>query len=128
MNEEEINCTICGDELNTGHKIVLRCKHEYHYCCLIDALKSKLNYNGKMKLGERCCPYCRYRFPLLPYYENCGNHIPGIHRSLPIKLPDFVPGVVSVPTPVCSGICKNGQHCKFKAKYNGYCGHHKQIV
>jgi len=120
MTEEE-NCTICGDDVNLHRKIILGCKHSFHYSCLIEALKSKLNLKGIMKPGERCCPYCRRRLPLIPYHEQCGAHIPGIHKSYPL-----VPGVVSDnPTPICSGVCKNGQQCKFKSKYNGYCGHHK---
>ena len=126
MSEEEQNCNICGDDVNINHKIILRCKHSYHYTCLVDALKSKLTINGKMKIGDRCCPYCRCRVPLLPYHEQCGNHIPGVHRALPVIIPTISPNQVSIN--VCSGVCKNGQPCKFKAKYNGYCGHHKQIV
>jgi hypothetical protein len=167
--DEEDNCTICGEELNdnNNNKITLRCKHEYHYCCLVEALKSKLNYNGKMKIGERCCPYCSRRILPIKYRTEHGPLIVGIHRpptdltqkppkhtyyTVPYNnkkikiytcaccinknnplLPPPPPTTPPPPNnltqhPICSGICKNGQHCKFKAKYAEFCGHHKQTV
>ena len=120
---EEVNCFICGDILNDNNKYKLRCNHEYHYICLIEALKSKLNYNGKMKRVERCCPYCRYLIPPLPYKDECGEHVPGIHRMIHSQST-----LLTTSSNISIGVCKNGQNCKFKAKYNGYCGHHKAAI
>lgn len=120
--EEEDNCTICGDDFN-NNKFTLKCKHYFHYNCLIDSLKVKL-INNKIRPSSRCCPYCRQRIPLIPYKTSMGNHIPGIHNVLKISGAGAGPGPVPGPN-TCHGICKNGQACKFKGKYNGYCGHHK---
>ena len=117
--EEENMCTICGDIMHSDNIHKLRCKHTFHYCCLIDSLKSKINHNGKIKIQERTCPYCRHKILPLPYKEICGEHIPNIHKSIALFKDPLSNNVK------CSGICRNGQQCNFKAKYNGYCGHHR---
>jgi hypothetical protein len=111
---EENECTICGEAFNND-KFILKCKHFYHYQCLIDSLKSK-KATKVIKPSERCCPLCRCRIPLIPYKESYGQHIPYIHTPSHNS---------SQSANICLGVCKNGQQCKFKGKYNGYCGHHK---
>jgi len=77
-----------------------------------------------MKIYERTCPYCRHRISPLVYKEECGEHIPGIHKCKIINIQPVIPNNTNLSAK-CNGVCKNGQQCKFKAKYNGYCGHHK---
>ena len=110
-------CNICGDILNEPDKIILNCKHEFHYICLVNTFKSKLNYASKIKMKERCCPYCRHNISLLPYRPEQTSYIPGVHRLTKCSK--------NTSINICNGICKNGKACTFKAKYNGYCGFHK---
>ncbi len=53
-------CSICLNKINTDNKIILPCKHKYHYNCLINFINFKLledsNYMFK-------CPLC------LKYHE-----------------------------------------------------------
>ena len=115
MNEDCI-CNICGDEITETTKHILKCKHIYHYTCLIEDYKAKLNQFGKIKVTDRVCPYCRKKILPLPYKPEFGGHLPTIHASINYKENIYTR---------CSALCKTGQQCKFKGKYNGRCGHHK---
>ncbi len=82
-NEEEKNnenvCLITNKPL-TEKYVELECKHKFNYVPLYNDLvnhKKKFNYlesnNGKLKLEEIRCPYCRHKQKgVLPYYEELG--------------------------------------------------------
>ena len=152
METETEPCAICGDEMcletTSNSKITLRCKHSYHYLCLIETLKYKMQISkGKLRPLDRCCPYCRQRIPLIHYKSTYNEFIEGVHIG-PGPVTAFSPGpaIGSAPAgfssqasllapgflsngqpsaPKCSGICKTGLPCNFKGKFNGFCGHHK---
>jgi len=119
---EETCCNICGDDLSEQTEIKLKCNHKYHYECLLLSLKSKM-IGKRLRVTERCCPYCRTRIPLLPHKVEYGNHLPSIHSTSTIQATTKT-GVVPIVT--CTAICKSGHPCKFKGKFNGMCGHHKE--
>jgi len=45
-------CGICGEDYTTLIKYTLKCKHCFHYDCLINTFKYSGMYNHS-------CPYCR---------------------------------------------------------------------
>ena len=118
---EETSCNICGDDLSEQTELKLKCKHKYHYGCLLLSLQGKM-VGKRLRVTERCCPYCRTRIPLLPHKVGYGEHIPSIHTTLAIQAATKT-GVAIV---TCTATCKSGQPCKFKGKFNGMCGHHKE--
>ena len=117
-------CTICGDNFSEGATIKLKCNHEYHYECILESLKSKLNKTkGTIKVTERCCPYCRKIILYLPWKEGFGEPIKGIHNCKSVKTQQAIQQ--------CNALTKSGknvgQQCKNKCKLNGYCGVHKAL-
>jgi len=156
METETEPCAICGDEMcqenhtNLNNCITLRCKHSYHYTCLMNGFKYKitpspnLNIKHKLRPQDRKCPYCQQRFPLIPYKPIYKEFIEGVHVGpgpaavgpgptattgfSPAPLaPGFLSNTQSI-VPKCTGICKTGLPCNFKGKFNGYCGHHKPNI
>ena len=149
METETEPCAICGDVMclenhtNLDICITLRCKHSYHYTCLMNGFKYKIsptpnpNIKNKLRPLDRKCPYCQQRFPLIPYKPAYIEFIEGVHIG-PTLVPGIAPGFTLVGSgflsnsqsivPKCTGICKTGLPCNFKGKFNGYCGHHKPNI
>ena len=75
----------------------------------------------RLRVNQRCCPYCRTRIPLLPYRVAYGDHLPSIHTTSTIQATTQT----GVTIGICTATCKSGHPCKFKGKFNGMCGHHK---
>ena len=151
METEPENCAICGDEMCLGttsnSKFTLRCKHSYHYSCLMNGFKYKIspslnpNIKNKLRPLDRKCPYCQQRFPLIPYKPVYKEFIDGVHIGPgpvsqatgfnPAAGFSPAPGFLSNTQPIvpkCPGICKTGLPCNFNGKFNGYCGHHKPNI
>jgi len=158
METETEPCAICGDEMcqenhtNLNNCITLRCKHSYHYTCLMNGFKYKitpspnLNIKHKLRPQDRKCPYCQQRFPLIPYKPVYIEFIEGVHvgpgpaavtttttttTTTTVAALTSAPGFLSNSqsiVPKCTGICKTGLPCNFKGKFNGYCGHHKPNI
>lgn len=128
MTETEEYCTICGEEYNDKTKYTLSCKDSFHYDCLIESFKINFIHKKRLRTTDRCCPYCQQRvLPLNFINNNCKFYL-GVHKASlnPDSKSNSQHEFLSHPY-FCKGICKNGNKCKFKAKYNGYCGHHKQV-
>ena len=115
-------CYICYDEIkNDSDKVVLNCKHHYHYQCALLVFKSN---NGKKQ-----CPYCRSPSGYLPLHPGMLP-IKNIHaeykKDKNIQI-NFIPGR-------CKHILKrgpkSGNQCSLKIKYDsGYCRiHHKKYL
>jgi hypothetical protein len=53
--EEENNCCICRDEIfNNCNVSITKCKHKYHFTCLLQYIEKSINDNNELK-----CPLCR---------------------------------------------------------------------
>ena len=59
-------CPICYDTLDSN-SITLKCKHTFHYNCILTAYKSNIS---KKSRHIRNCPYCRNKCEYLPLIEN----------------------------------------------------------
>jgi len=77
--EDENKCLITNQQLTDKH-IIMECGHKFNYIPLFNDIinhKKKFNLmegsNGKLKINEIRCPYCRKKHHhLLPYYEELG--------------------------------------------------------
>ena len=123
LNLEEYNkksdefCDICFEK-HDKTSLILKCKHRFHYDCILESFKKKKFKNGSI----RSCPYCRQKTGYLPLLEGM-KPIRHIHKEKKYK----------VKTVICSAIHKNGKNknkqCKYSVKINSlYCGIHKNYL
>ena len=73
---EEIECNICGTELNDKFTHKLKCNHVFHYECLMKTFQSMMNNKSHKK---NYCPYCRSNCNYLPIINGLKRIVPGIH-------------------------------------------------
>ncbi|GMR40691.1 hypothetical protein PMAYCL1PPCAC_10886, partial [Pristionchus mayeri] len=53
QKKEPLECSICGDELNSMRTTKTKCKHTFHRTCLLKWLETR------KRTAEQACPYCR---------------------------------------------------------------------
>ena len=119
-------CFICYEKLEEGRNITtLKCKHRYHYNCILLVFKSILQ---KSSYGTKECPYCRTATNFLPL-------IPGIQ---PIKFihQEFKPlgksKILYIPGK-CKYMLKRGPRagyqcmCDIKTE-EGHCKKHQKLL
>lgn len=82
--EEE--CSICGVNLNNQYSIQLKCKHTYHYECLLCSFIEIKKSSIKQNYVNRC-PYCRTKCGLLPIVNGLKKISPQIHYKLTDEKP-----------------------------------------
>ena len=68
MNEKK--CSICGDNLKKEYQTTLKCKHTFHYECILLTFKNMKSLD---------CPYCRNESEYLPIINGLKKCIVGIH-------------------------------------------------
>jgi hypothetical protein len=112
---EDIICNIChsqGDDM-----IKLSCSHDYCYNCIKSYfIYSSMSINKRYYSKKLQCPYCRTDVNFLPLLNN-DIPLQFIHVEYKKKSKS--------DNNKCSFI-KNSIQCKYKIKYNGYCGYHKK--
>ena len=123
MNNNE-DCSICGDSLNSAFSIQLSCNHIYHYECIMKTLQMSIpKYKKKHK---NRCPYCNAKIGLLPVVNGLKKTHKYIHykeESLPI----------SPQNQVCTHILlsgkRKGQQCGRQCTLGlTVCGYHKKDI
>jgi len=139
-SEDTKECLICYDKLDESC-IKIKCGHEFHYDCIVDAYKMYTN-------TLRECPYCRMDGG---YIKLLDNQIPlkNIHKEYTLKKQKLIitktkqnkttklnnknQSSKSLKTEeICKSLLKSGknkgQQCKHFALFNnmGYCGIHKK--
>lgn len=55
--EPDNECPICLNPINDEDRVVLKCKHAFHYNCIMTIFKNDKSYYYKTK--KNICPYCR---------------------------------------------------------------------
>ena len=111
-------CNICYCE-HDSNSIVLKCKHRYHYECILNSYK--LNNTKK----PRTCPYCREDGGYLPLIQDI-KPVKNIHR----EYTKWLSNKKNKSCQQCIGVILNGPNknsrCNSKAKNGEYCGMHKK--
>jgi hypothetical protein len=79
---EEDPCGICGEDYTNMIKCTLKCKHYFHYDCLIGTFK----YSGKYL---NSCPYCRQKCGLLDLPEG-RTPIKNINKMPNVELVKYI--------------------------------------
>jgi len=122
-------CNICSLELLSNDKIKLKCKHEYHYDCILNWYIKTVSSNNSNPSSSKIreCPYCRQVGGYLPMKLNT-NYIKHIHAPKYSKFNKEDLNKMLKPKVKCKGITKTGNVCKLYAKEDGeYCHiHHKK--
>jgi len=95
-----INCSICGENLEKEYSIKLKCNHEFHYQCIFLTFKNIKNLD---------CPYCRNESNYLPIINGLKKLIVGIHGK---KIEDFTDenGFSKNKSEGCNAILKRGKN------------------
>ena len=115
--EENEICGICSEDINTHKDLdTLRCKHVYHHACILEWFISIEKKKGMGTVLHRQCPYCCVQSDYLPLRDN----------EIPVKYvhKQYTKAVKAHASIKCKGSLKSGKKCRYKAKYNGYCGIH----
>ena len=88
---------------------------------------------GVKKSGERCAFRAKEGNYCNTHKNQSGSASHGAAAAYSTAIPDFdldTPEEIKQPVVTAAGNCnailKSGEPCKYKAKYNGYCGRHKQ--
>tara|TARA_Y100000389_G_C17319478_1_gene442265 strand:- start:260 stop:601 length:342 start_codon:yes stop_codon:yes gene_type:complete len=68
----ETCCSICGDDINNGYQLTLKCNHTFHYECVFLTFKNTKSLE---------CPYCRSQSDFLPIVNGLKKLICNIHYS-----------------------------------------------
>jgi len=69
---EEPCCDICGDLQKDKYVLTLKCKHSYHYECILKSFMSDRKRHNQ-------CPLCRQTHGLLPLVNGLTKISKGIH-------------------------------------------------
>ena len=75
MTDED--CCICGDNLSLKFNHELRCKHVFHYECLMKTFI--YSSNSKVNKSARACPLCRKTSDYLPIVIGLKKILVGVH-------------------------------------------------
>lgn len=124
LNLEEYNknsdefCDICFDK-HDKTSVVLKCKHKFHYDCILESFVRKKIKNKTV----RTCPYCRQK----------SGHLPLLEGMKPIKHIHKEKKKIKKKIVNCSAVVKNGKRkgksCRNCVQKNSlYCGIHKKYI
>jgi hypothetical protein len=91
-SEADEDCAICGESMQCKFTHEMRCKHTFHYECLLKTL---------LVAKHTRCPYCRKSGDLLPLVNGLNKLHKGVHYKYE-KPEDYV----SSP---CSTLLKSGK-------------------
>ena len=119
-------CDICSLELSSGDNIKLKCKHEYHYDCILNwYIKTVSGNNNPSNAKARECPYCRQIGGFLPMKHNI-TYMKHIHAPKYSKVDDETLKKMLEPRIKCKSVTKVCNPCKLYAKGGEYCHIHKK--
>ena len=113
LEDRDNECPICYNEIKDGDKVVLKCKHKYHYECILHAYKTDNSKKKHYKPNYNICPFCRQPGGYLPLKEG-EIPIKHIHR----EYLDYVKGNSenSLIKGVCMAILKSGKNAGKQCK------------
>ena len=127
-NLQDDICLISNEPL-IDNFITLTCKHRFNYIELykevVEQKTKKILDNGKLKLNEIKCPYCRTITPnLLPYFKYYNNRlIRGVNHPQDLCIKFLKCEYIGKDSKCCDkNACttKFGVFCNSHLKYNLY--------